>query len=99
MDQVAVEVALPGQIEPDVLAALGDGDAPVVHVDLPLTGPVDVEEVRVAHPRGLRPIDSALQRLEELSRSGHGAEPSDLAAPRNEERELAWVVATRSATD
>src|SRR5258708_10594404 len=55
-----------------VAAALADADLAVVDVDLPLSGALDVEDVRVAHARGLRGVGLRLEVREEiLDGSGH----------------------------
>src|SRR5437660_896979 len=59
---------LPGRRDDDVGVPLarGDADPAVADVDLPLPRAVDVEEIRVVHPGGLRRVDAALQGVEEL---------------------------------
>src|SRR5204862_1809250 len=69
-----------------VVAAGGHSHFAVVDLDLPATGTLDVEEVRVRHPRGLRFVDAALERVEELLCACHAAEstPGGSASGRQE---------------
>src|SRR3954467_6029074 len=63
-----------------ILTALGDVDLAVLDTDGPFSGAFDVEEIGVRHPRRLRGVCATFEIVEELLDSGHGSNPTSVAA-------------------